>query len=330
VLFCGPQRLAGQGGLIGEGSVARVEGHVSSSQDGHAISDARVRLETSEGDLVREETSSSSGRFDIPNLRRIVYRLTVTAEGYRPYQEPLDLTRSAERTMVSVLLSPAEKEAAAPPLSRTDAAAPKSARKEYQKGVRAVAQNKLDEAEAHFQKAVVDYPCYARAQTLLALALIRHRSTTEAEAAFRKAIQCDPDFLKAYLDLGELLNLEKRYRESSPVLQEGLRRAPGAWKFYYQLGIADSGLGQWAKAEQDYLKTLSLNPSPPADTYVKLADVYSRENAYNKAYAEMAEYLRLEPQGRFAPRIREIMRQMQASGAVHQPPAAISPSPPNF
>lgn len=310
--------------------MVRVEGYITSSQDAHAVSGATVRLETNEGDLVLVQTSSSSGRFDFSELRPIVYRLTISAEGYQPYQESLDLTRSAQKTVLTVVLSPAEKGAVAPPVSRTDAAAPKSARKEYQKGVGAIAQNKLDEAEAHFQKAVDDYPCYVRAQELLALAFIRRRSTTEAEAALRKAIQCDPDFVKAYLDLGELLNLEQRYRESGPVLQEGLRRLPGEWKFYYQLGIADGGLGQWAKAEQDFLKTLSLNPSPPADTHVKLADVYSKENAYDKAYAEMAEYLRLEPQGRFAPRIREVMRRMQETGAVHQPPDTASTPPSNF
>ena len=310
--------------------MVRVEGYITSSQDAHPISDATVRLETDEGDLVLVRTSSSSGRFDLSELRPIAYRLTITAEGYQPYQESLDLTRAALKTVLTVLLSPAEKQAVAPPVSRTDAAAPRSARKEYQKGVRAISDNKLDEAQAHFQKAVDDYPCYVRAQELLAMALIRRRSMTEAEAALRKAIQCDPDFVKSYLDLGSLLNLEKRYRESGPLLQEGLRRLPGAWKFYYQLGIADAGLGQWPKAEQDYLKTLSLNPSPPAETHVKLADVYSNENAYDKAYAEMAEYLRLEPQGRFAPRIREVMRRMEASGAVHQPPGTASTPPPGL
>ncbi len=61
---------------------------------------------------------------------------------------------------------------------------------------------------------------------------------------------------------------------------------------------------------------------------MKLADVYSKEGAYNKAYEEMTEYLRLEPQGRFAPRIREIMRQMQTTGAIHDRETRAAHPPP--
>ena len=318
----------GQGGFGGQGELTHIKGRVSSAEDGHNIPNAVVRLETEEGDLVFEHATASDGQFEVLNLGKLVYRLTVSAEGYLTYQEPLDLSRSPQRAIVSVMLSPSTKEEPAAKPSRTDAAAPKAARKEYEKGARAVAANKLDEAGAHFQKAVAEYPCYARAQTLLALAFIRQRQEAQAEAAFNQAIRCDPDFVKAYLDLGELLNLEKRYKESEPVLQEGLRRLPGYWKFYYQLGIAEYGLRDWARSEQDYLKVGSLNPTPPADLHVKLADVYSKEGAYDKAYEEMAEYLRLEPQGRFAPRIREVMRQMQTTGAIHHPDTRAAHPPP--
>ena len=321
----------GQRGFGGQGELTHIKGRVSSAEDGHNIPNATVRLETEEGDLVFERPTASDGQFEVMNLSKLVYRLTVSADGYLTYHEPLDLSRSPQRAIVSVMLSPSTKEEPVAQPSRTDAAASKAARQEYQKGARAVATNQLDEAAAHFQKAVDEYPCYARAQTLLALAFIRHREVAQAEAALRKAIACDADFLKAYLDLGELLNLEKRYDESEAVLGEGLRRLPGFWKFHYQLGIADYGQREWAKAEGDFLKAVSLNPTAPADLHVKLADVYSKEGAYDKAYSEMVEYLRLEPQGRFAPRIREVMQQMRTTGAVHHPATeAVNPPPPPF
>jgi len=312
------------------GWLVRVEGQISASDDGRPVAGATVRLESGDGDLIGTTNSSLTGRFDFTDLRPINYRLKITAAGYQPYEDSVDLNGSAVHTVLNIVLRPNGKGGLEPPASRTDATAPKSARKEYEKGVRAVAENKLDAAQAHLQNAVAEYPCYARAQTLLAMTFIRQRSANQAEAALREAIHCDPDFVKGYLDLGELLNQEKRYRESGAVLQEGLRRLPGAWKFYYQLGIADSGLGDWGKAEQDFLKALALTPPPPADTHVRLADVYLRENASDKAFAQMVEYLRLEPEGRFAPRVRDFMRRMQANGAVQTPPSTTSTPKPNF
>ena len=161
-----------------------------------------------------------------------------------------------------------------------------------------------------------EYPCYARAQTDLALALTTQRDRPHAEAALKKAIECDPDFVDAYSQLGWLFNGGKRFSESAVVLQEGLRRSPRAWQFYYQLGIAHYGLGDYNRAEEEYLKAESLNPEPPAEIHVKLADVYLKKSAFDKAHSEMESYLHAEPGGRFAVKVRELMKQLESAGLV--------------
>jgi tetratricopeptide (TPR) repeat protein len=210
----------------------------------------------------------------------------------------------------------------------TDEQAPKTARKEYEKGSRALATCQLDEARTHLEKALSEFPCYARAQTDLAVALTERRELPGAEAALRQTVQCDPGFPDAYTQLGQLLNAEKKSAESADLLQDGLRRSTGAWQLYYQLAMAHFGLKQYSQAEEEYLKVQSLNPNPPADLHVKLADVYLKENAYDKAYAQMQAYLRAEPEGRFAAKIRAIMRQMESSGALRAPPTQSAQPPP--
>ena len=111
---------------------------------------------------------------------------------------------------------------------------------------------------------------------------------------------------------------------SAVVLEEGLRRSPRAWRFYYQLGIAHYGLGDYNRAEEEYLKAESLNPEPPAEIHVKLADVYLKKSAFDKAHSEMQSYVHAEPGGRFAAKVRELMKQLESAGLVHvaqdQPP----------
>jgi hypothetical protein len=54
----------------------------------------------------------------------------------------------------------------------------------------------------------------------------------------------------------------------------------------------------------------------PAEFHVRLADVYTKEGSYGKAYQEMQSYVHAEPNGRFAAKVKNIMQQMESSGVV--------------
>jgi tetratricopeptide (TPR) repeat protein len=256
--------------------------------------------------------------------------MTVTAEGFQTWQQDLDLGHRASQYTVRITLTPLNKvkqiPASAPAL--TDEQAPETARKEYEKGSRALAARQLDEARTHLEKALSEFPCYARAQTDLAVVLTERRELPGAEAALRQAVQCDSGFPDAYTQLGQLLNAEKKFAESADLLQDGSRRSPGAWQFYYRLAMAHFGLKQYSQAEEEYLKVQSLNPNAPADLHVKLADVYLKENAYDRAYAQMQAYLQAEPEGQFSAKVKAIMRQMESSGALRAPPTQSAQPPP--
>ncbi len=289
------------------------------SSDGHTIpSGVNLRLETAQGVLVQTQPANPEGQFEFTDLGKEPYRLTVTAQGFQNLQQELDLSFSASRVFINLFLAPVgqSKSEKAPPVALSDRQAPKKARDEFAKGVQAFSKSKYSDARAHFEKAITEYPCYARAQTQLAITLIDLSNPTQAEPILRKSIECDPGFYNARLVLGQLLNMQKRFEESEKVLMEGVRLAPGSWQFYYQLGIAGFGLGEYAKAEQQYQKVLSLNPTPPPEYHVKVADVYLAEKAYDKAYAEMQAYLQTEPSGRFADKIRSIIREMEVAGVL--------------
>jgi tetratricopeptide (TPR) repeat protein len=291
------------------------------SADGRTVDTAvNLRLETEEGALVQAQPTNPGGQFEFTDLRKMPYRLTATADGFQTLQQLLDLRTPGSRVFITLFLKPvgaAKKESAALP-SLTDQQAPKKARDEFGKGMRDFSKQKYSDARARFEKAVTEYPCYARALTQLAVTLIYLRTSTKAEAPLRKSIECDPGYYEAHLVLGQFLNLDKKFGESEKVLGEGIRLSPGSWQFYYQLGIAHSGLGQYEKAEQDYQRVLGFNPAPPPEFHVKLADVYLAQEVYGKAYAEMQAYLQAEPSGRFAEKIRKIMQEMKEAGVLNR------------
>jgi len=291
-----------------------------------------VRLETNEGMIGGERSVNTSGYFEFVGLARTSYRLTVTAPGFQVYQQDLDLGSAGDKLVVNVHLSPTVKLRSLPPpasSSFTDNNASKKARREYEKGIRALRDGSLSEAQSHLEKSVKEYPCYARAQTDLALVLSDKRLFPASEAALKKAMECDPDYLDAYNELGQLYYNQKKYQDGAAILQEGMRRSPGSWQFYYQLGANHFHLGEYGKAEKEYLKAKTLSSSVPAEIHVRLADVYLKQSAYDKAYAEMQVYVLAEPNGRYAARARSLMRQMESdhtAQAAH--PATSTQSPP--
>lgn len=297
---------------------AILAGQISNS-DGRAITaPVNLRLETEEGLLVQTQPTNPGGQFEFTDLRKATYRLIVSAEGFQTLQHPMNLRSPGNRFYINLFLNPVGK----PKMEKgavailTDQQAPKKAREEYGEGMQAFSKEKYSEARGHFEKAINEYPCYARAHTQLALTLIYLSRSNQAEAPLRKSIECDPGYHEAHLVLGQLLSAAKKFDESEKVLTEGIRLSPASWQFHYQLGIAHFGLREYAKAEQDFQKVLSFNPTPPPEFHQKLADVYLAQESYDRAYAEMQAYLQAEPNGRFAEKIRKIMQEMEAAGVL--------------
>ena len=297
-------------------SQVQIQGTVRAEEESKHILSAVVRLEDQQGRFVEEEDVSTNGQFCFTGLDKLAYTLIVTADGYETYVQRLDLTSVGGVSAIVIILKPNKTEVTSPS-ARTDATAPKQARKELERGLRASEERRLSEAHAHFEKAVKIYPCYARAQVDLALTLMRERDSPRGEAPLKKAIECDPDFVEPYLQLGRLFNAEHRYDESRKILAEGVRRAPSSWQLYYNLGQADEGLKNYPLAAQELLRALSFGPDGSAAIHEKLADVYLRENAYDKACAEMGAYLQIAPNGEYAARMRAIMQKLGSAGLVH-------------
>jgi tetratricopeptide (TPR) repeat protein len=309
-----------------------IEGKVRMGDGGPLPSDVKVQLEEAEGVVVSQVFVGADAKFRFDDLKGEYYRLIVTAKGFQTARQDVDMHYLASRFPI-IYLTPAERKQSAVAdsntVSATDLAAPKKARKEYEKGHAALQNGKYLDAREHLEKAIAEDPCYARAHACLGVALSMQHLFVPAEASLRKSVACDAGFLEGYVQLAMLLNLESRHAESEAALQEGLKHFPGEWQLYYQLGVAERGIGQLEKAEAAYLKAQSINPAVPPEFHVKLADVFLREKKYDKAYGEMLAYLRADPTGSFAGETKALMNRLETSGMVPAAPdRAAKASPP--
>ncbi|MGD0697494.1 MAG: tetratricopeptide repeat protein [Terriglobia bacterium] len=293
-------------------------GEVRTERDQEITSDVTVIVQAFDGTRITQTHTDSQGHFEVPELVGVSYTLLVSAEGYHPLVQTVDLRQEGSIVNVKLILTRRRQAGAPAPLppALTDLSASKKARKAFQKGVRALNAGNLGDARSQFEAAVAEYPCYARAQTGLAATLRAAEDGRGAEAALRKAMQCDPGFIDAYISLGQVLSGEKRFAESEAVLNQGLRLSPSNWQLYDKLAAVHYSTGQYAKAEKEWLEVRSLNPSPSPELHAKLGTTYLKEGVNDKAYVEMQAYLREDANGRFVHQIKALMQRIEASGAL--------------
>ena len=310
--------------LLAEGTFS-LAGQVRTGCGAPVPAGAMVRLETREGALVTEQPLNPDGRFEFERIPKINYRLIATAPGFVFTMKEIDVNLFVDQAFVDLILAspsatPGQRRQRPGVLIKTDNLAPKAARKDREKGAMALKEQQLGRAREHFESAVRVYPCYARAQADLASVLILLQDLPPAERALRKAIECDAAYLDAYFRLAQLLNNQKRFGESAALLKEPSSRAGSAWQLHYQMAVSHFGLGHYAEAEEEYRKVWSLNAQPPPEVHVELASVYLKEHAYEKAYTEMAAYLREATNSPSAPSIRKTMQQMESTDVVRHAP----------
>lgn len=300
-----------------DGNTFNLKGRITTERGQSLPEGVTVRLETMGGVRVAQQPVGTGGEFEFDGLPKGTYRLTASAEGFEPAVEEIDRRYWANDVFVRLTLTQRQIRISKPGgILRVSNVIPKTARKEYEKGKKAYKSGDLPRAEAYFEKAIEEHACYPAAQLDLSIVAGMRHEYTKTEGALRKIVECDPGFVPAYFRLGFLLNAEKRFGESAEVLRRGLSHSPEDWQLHHELAAALTGQGEYASAEQEYRKVLSINKQPPPRVHAELANVYVQREKYADAYHEMQAYIVVEPRGSLAPAVRKSMQEMETSGVL--------------
>jgi len=293
-----------------------ISGQVRTANNSPLPKNVRVILETAAGAFSDQQLPDADGRFRFLSVAGIKYRVTVVAAGFRTEKRDIDDNWGANHSPTIYLVPSGKKDSTPSSETASDLAASQKAKRDYEKGYGEMQRGNLDEARKYLEKAVGEGPCYARAQTALGVALGMQHQPAAAESAFHNSIKCDEGFVEAYLQLAILLKGQNKYVECETVLEQGLRRFPDEWRLHYQLGNAKAGLGNYAAAEQEFLRALTLNPELPPEFRLRLAELYRDWKKYDKARVEAEAYLHADLHGPMAEAARKMMQELEASRAL--------------
>lgn len=197
--------------------------------------------------------------------------------------------------------------------SLTSAAAPKDAKKAFEKGVDQRKKNKLPDAETSLAKAVEIYPKYAAAWNELGLVQDGLNKPEEARKSFQQSAEADSKFVSPYMQLAQIASREKKWDEVVQYTNQVNRLDPYSYPGAYFLNsVANLQLQKLDDAEKSARETLKLDPDHKfAKVNHVLGVILAQKQDYKGALEQMKGYLALRPDGSDADFVKKQIAELE-------------------
>jgi len=156
------------------------------------------------------------------------------------------------------------------------------------------ADGRLDEAIAHFQRAIALAPNDASLYANLGTALRAKGQTTDAIAAYRRALAISADDPDVHYNLANALMDEKHADEALTHFAFAAAAAPDSPDIQNNYGIALAAAGQPAKAAAAFERALALDPQS-ARAHKNLSDMLAILGKNDEALDHLRRAVAIEP-----------------------------------
>jgi tetratricopeptide (TPR) repeat protein len=260
--------------------------------------------------------TDGEGRFGFNALYANVYHVVINDDHYQPVDVKVELKPDIQPIyVVQIILAlrnaPSAAKSQSSTVSAEDLSAyPKDAVKEFQRGVKAEAEGKADDAIAHYRKAIKEAPGFAMAHNNLGSLYTAKSDFVPAQKEFEESIRLSPGDSKAYFNMGNLMLLAGKLDQVDRYLQEGFRRQPDSAFGFFVKGTALERTGKLPEAETALQRALELDPKMPRP-HLQLVNLYLREQKSAQAMAQLRSFLRVAPNDPLAPKARDVLQKLE-------------------
>jgi len=236
--------------------------------------------------------SSSHTQYNVPDSRLENCDLRAVMAGYRSDTVSLGARRLMDDPNVgTIMLHRLSGSGAGTTVSVTTLAAPKEARKAYDKGLDAVRQGRLDDAAKLFRKAVDVDPKFAAAWYELGKVQQQHQDFREARESYAKSLEADAKFMGPYEQLMDLALNSDNWQELADQSGHLLELDPAGHPVaYFYNAMANLKLERYDAAEKS---ARAGEKADPEHRYPKREEVLAMILAHKREYAEAAEHMRI-------------------------------------
>ncbi|MGA2242992.1 MAG: tetratricopeptide repeat protein [Verrucomicrobiota bacterium] len=161
-------------------------------------------------------------------------------------------------------------------------------------GVALRRKGQVDEAIMHFQKALEIHPDHAEIHNGLGFTLVQKGQVDEAIAHYQEAIQLEPDYAEAHYNLANMLAKKGQFAEAIVQYQKAIQLNPDYAEAHYNLGAGFGLRGRLDEAVEQYRKAIQIKPDY-ADAHGNLANVLATQGKLDEAVKAYRRLLELAP-----------------------------------
>jgi len=259
--------------------------------------------------------NSTFGRsVETPDRKYMGCDLQAKAAGFRSQAVPLAGRRPMDDPNIgTILLHRLGGQEEALTVSAVSLAAPKDAKKAYDKGMDALKKKKFADAQTNFEKAVELYPKYALAWYELGRLRAAQDQADIARGSFDQAIKADPKFVLPYLSISLLEVQARRWQQVADVTDKTVQLDPFTYpQAYFFNSVANFNLRNLPAAEKSALQAERLDTR---HQFPKVNHLLGLIMADRKDWAGAAqhfkEYLKLAPKAPDADAVRAQLAQIE-------------------
>jgi len=214
-------------------------------------------------------------------------------------------------------------------ISVVSALAPKDARKAFEKGREAEANNKMDEAQKNFEKAVSVYPQYAAAWFELGRVNEQGNRLDEARKAYQQAIAAEPKFVLPHEQLSWLALREAKWQDLVDITNKWLLLDPlNSPNAYYLSSIGNLQMQHSDVAEKNAQEAVRMDPGKKnmRARYV-LGLALAQNHEFTASAEAIRSYLAATPDAKDKDAIQKQLEQIQAAAQEKVESGANQPNP---
>jgi tetratricopeptide (TPR) repeat protein len=225
--------------------------------------------------------------------------------GYRSQVINLGMRRSMDDPNVGTILLHRVGTAEGNTVSAVSLAAPKDAKRAYDRGMEALKKQKTEEARKDLTKAVELYPKFAAAWYELGKLQVTDNPES-ARKSFGAAVEADPKFTGPYMQLAVMSLHEKNWQEVAELTDRVVKMDPFDYPnaFFYN-AVANYNLKRMEAAEQSAVQAEKLDTRhvmPQVNQLLGMLMAIRKD--FTGAAAQFRNYLKLAPDGAEAATVR--------------------------
>jgi Flp pilus assembly protein TadD len=249
---------------------------------------ATVRLYKSGAISGQTVTSKGRASFVVDSLGD--YTISVEVQGYKKTQKDFSV-RSAMLDEEDIILQRDSESDSGSEIPGKPLLAPK-AKESLDKGLQALSENRLDQAEKDLgdaEKLAPSNPDVLYAQGLL---YMKRQKWPQAQAVLETATQVDPNHARALAALGMTLVDEKKYETAIPQLEHSLQLSASGYETRWALAKAYYFHGQYEDAAKTSQLALEESHGAAPDIELLAAQSLTAVGRFDDAAKLLREYLK--------------------------------------